>query len=277
MAKINQMRGKCGTLAAALCLALIFAVMVSCVPISSAAENDILPARLAYHGGFNPKQKISEAADSIDGIASAAKTAKIKKTLPKISKNLRNALEKSLWETDYFLTEKGAKVFSIEIDAIKSMKKIASEKNSDRAVNEDVSKIKEILLNASRTIAAISLREARMKYNAAYEKKSFSIEKAINKSIDEFNEAGKKSDETVSAGLYAKSWKQSSAANKLIEKAILKNKKERPEPICGNGIVEMPEECDDGNGNNMDGCSVCRTSESIVNTNTIGVQDMPSV
>lgn len=44
---------------------------------------------------------------------------------------------------------------------------------------------------------------------------------------------------------------------------------DEPEPVCGNGILETGEECDDGNLINNDGCSsLCEIEEIVCNTNS---------
>ncbi len=45
-----------------------------------------------------------------------------------------------------------------------------------------------------------------------------------------------------------------------------------PDPVCGNGLLEMGEECDDGNAGAWDGCSACGITEFQVNTVDAGKQ-----
>ncbi|MFC1482450.1 DUF4215 domain-containing protein [Myxococcota bacterium] len=48
-------------------------------------------------------------------------------------------------------------------------------------------------------------------------------------------------------------------------------------PMCGNGLLEGSEACDDGNLADWDGCTACEITEFQVNTFTPGQQDYPRV
>jgi cysteine-rich repeat protein len=63
-------------------------------------------------------------------------------------------------------------------------------------------------------------------------------------------------------------------ADPALERADIE---EELAPVCGDGILDAGEECDDGNDVDWDGCTGCLITEFQVNTDTLGDQEHPSV